>query len=311
MKKLILSATALTFLASSVAAAVPVSTSALPAASATLTQLIQYGDRDRDRGRDDRTFERGERLPRELRDKRYIYRDWRQSNLPRAPKGHVWMEIGNQYVLASMSNGQIRDVRWTEKYEQRMARREDRRDDRAERREDRREDRRDQRREYTRAEREQQWQARYARQYQLSDDQYYRECSKRPDPAGALVGAVIGGLLGNAAGNNRNKTGTTIMGVVAGGAIGAALTSKLDCNDRSYAYKTYTTGFNAGKANAYYDWQNPQSGTRGRLHVLDYYEDEDNFHCSVYSQTIWVNGRPEEARGRACQQPDGAWAIID
>lgn len=307
MKKLILSATALTFLASSVAAAVPMSAPA-PAGASTLSQLVQYGDRDR--GRDERTFARGERLPRELRDSAYVYHDWRESNLPRAPQGFRWMMIGDQYILASVANGQIRDVRWTEAYEARMARREDRQERREERAE-RREDRREARREYSRAEREQQWKARYARNYELSDDQYYRECSKRPDPAGALVGAVIGGLLGNAAGNRRNSTETTIMGVVAGGAIGAALTSKLDCNDRSYAYKTYNTGFNAGKANAYYDWQNPQSGTRGRLHVLDYYEDEDNFRCSVYSQTIWVNGRPEEARGRACQQPDGAWAIID
>jgi surface antigen/Ni/Co efflux regulator RcnB len=310
VKKLILSATALTFLASSVAAGVPVTTAA-PAVDATLAKLVQYRDRE---DRDDRIYTRGERLPRPLRDNSYVYYDWRQSNLPRPPQGFRWMLIGDQYILASIANGQIRDVRFTEAYQERMARREDRaerREERAERREDRREDRREARREYSRAEREQQWRARYARHYQLNDDAFYRECRNRPDPAGALVGAVIGGLLGNAAGNRRNQTETTIMGVVAGGAIGAALTNKLDCNDRSYAYKTYTTGFNAGRANAFYDWQNPQTGTRGRLHVLDYYEDEDNFHCSVYSQTIWINGRPEEARGRACQQPDGAWAIID
>lgn len=293
MKKLILSATALSFLASSVAIAAPVASSAAPkVASSTLAELVQY------RGRDDYDFKRGERLPRELRDKRYVYYDWRESNLPRPPQGFQWRMIGDQYVLASIANGQIRDVRYIERRDDRR----DRRDERADRREQR---------TYTRAERDAQWRARYARHYQLNDDAFYRECRNKPDPAGALVGAVIGGLLGNAAGNSRNSTGTTIAGVIAGGAIGAALTTKLDCEDRSYAYKTYNTGFNAGRANAYYDWQNPQSGTRGRLHVLDYYEDEDNFRCSVYSQTIWIDGRPQEARGRACQQPDGAWAIID
>ncbi len=296
MKKLILSATALTFLASSVAGAPPVTPKQPAAQSEALSQLVQYrGDDRRDDGYD---FKRGDRLPRGLRDRRYVYYDWRESNLQRPPQGYQWMLIGDQYVLASIANGQVRDVRDVERTERRADR------------DERREDRRDQR-QYSRAEREAQWRARYSRQYNLNDDQYYRECSRKPDPAGALVGAVIGGLLGNAAGNRRNETATTIMGVVAGGAIGAALTSKLDCNDRSYAYKTYTTGFNAGKANAYYDWQNPQSGTRGQLHVLDYYEDEDNFRCSVYSQKIWIDGRPEEARGRACQQPDGAWAIID
>lgn len=291
MKKFILGATALTMFAASVAAAAPMPTSSAPEIDSTLAQLVQYrGDRDRD----DYDLRRGERLPRHLRDSRYVYYDWRESNLPRPPQGYQWMMIGDQYVLASIANGQIREVRNVDRVERR-AEREERRE----------------RREYSRAERDAQWRARYARHYQLNDDAFYRECRNRPDPAGALVGAVIGGLLGNAAGNRRNETATTIMGVVAGGAIGAALTSKLDCDDRSYAYKTYTTGFNAGKANAFYDWQNPQSGTRGRLHVLDYYEDEDNFHCTVYSQTIWIDGRPEEARGRACQQPDGAWAIID
>lgn len=293
MKKLILSATALSFLASSVAIAAPVTTSGAPkVSSSTLAEFVQY------RGRDDYDFKRGERLPRQLRDKRYVYYDWRESNLPRPPQGFQWMMIGDQYVMASIANGQIRDVRYIERWEDRQ----DRRHERAERREQR---------SYTRAERDAQWRARYARHYQLNDDAFYRECRNKPDPAGALVGAVIGGLLGNAAGNSRNSTGTTIAGVIAGGAIGAALTTKLDCEDRSYAYKTYNTGFNAGRANAYYDWQNPQSGTRGRLHVLDYYEDENNFRCSVYSQTIWIDGRPQEARGRACQQPDGAWAIID
>ena len=294
MKKLMLSATALSFLASSlassVAVAMPVTPTVPRADSASSIQFVQYG-------RDDHDFKRGERLPRHLRDKRYVYYDWRESNLPRPPQGYQWMMFGNQYVLASIANGQIRDVRHVERRDRR-----DRRDERVERRDPR---------SYSRAEREAQWRARYARHYELNDDAFYRECRNKPDPAGALVGAVIGGLLGNAAGNSRNSTGTTIAGVIAGGAIGAALTTKLDCQDRSYAYKTYNTGFNAGRANAYYDWQNPQSGTRGRLHVLDYYEDEDNFRCSVYSQTIWIDGRPEEARGRACQQPDGAWAIID
>ena len=34
------------------------------------------------------------------------------------------------------------------------------------------------------------------------------------------------------------------------------------------------------------------------------------FRCSNYSQTIYVQGRPQEARGRACRQPDGTWAIV-
>lgn len=284
MKNFILGATALSLLAVPAGASGPI-TSAPQMQSAAL-HLAQYRDRD-DR---DFRFRAGERLPRQFRDDRYAYYDWRESNLQRPPRGYRWMLIGDEYVLASIANGTIRTVvpvrRADYDYDYGRGRGWDR-------------------------DREERWRARYHRTYALNDDAFYRECRNQPDPAGALVGAVIGGLLGNAAGNRRNETATTIAGVIAGGAIGAALTNKLDCEDRSYAYKTYTTGFNAGRANAFYDWQNPQSGARGRLHVLDYYNDEDGFRCTVYSQTIYIGGRPEEARGRACQQPDGAWAIID
>ncbi len=70
----------------------------------------------------------------------------------------------------------------------------------------------------------------------------------RQDPAGILAGGLIGGLLGNAAGHGHNRTGTTFAGVnIFGGAIGAALTSNMECEDRSYAYRTYYDGFNAGR----------------------------------------------------------------
>ena len=126
-----------------------------------------------------------------------------------------------------------------------------------------------------------------------------------------MAGAFLGAIIGNAAGGRNNQTGATVAGVIAGGAIGAALTSKLDCSDRSYAYQTYDRGFNAGRANASYEWRNPSNQHSGKFQVLDYYQDEDNFRCAVFSSDVNVNGRWETARGRACQQPDGKWAMID
>jgi len=154
------------------------------------------------------------------------------------------------------------------------------------------------------------WRARYSRAYSYQDDPTYTECRREVDPAGAIVGALVGGLLGNAAGPRRDKA-VHGRGCDAGGAIGAALSTKMNCEDRGYAYRTYSQGFNAGRVNATYEWRNPDNDHRGKFHVLDYYRDEDGFRCSVFSHEIWVGGRPEEARGRACQQPDGSWAIID
>jgi len=154
------------------------------------------------------------------------------------------------------------------------------------------------------------WRQRYARTYSYNDDIYYQECRNSPDPAGIIAGALIGGLLGSVAGSGGGRTGATIAGVVVGGAVGAALTSNLDCEDRSYAYKTYYDGFNSGRPGSRYEWRNPRNDHRGEFRVGTYYNDPDGFRCANFTQVIYVQGRPQEARGRACRQPDGTWAIV-
>jgi surface antigen len=155
------------------------------------------------------------------------------------------------------------------------------------------------------------WRQRYARTYTYNDDNFYQECRQSVDPAGVIAGALIGGLLGNAVGRGGGRGGATIAGVVVGGALGATLTRNLDCEDRSYAYKTYYDGFNAGRSNASYQWRNPKSGHNGEFRVGDYYNDPDGFRCANYTQQIFINGRPQAASGHACQQPDGTWAIVN
>ncbi len=240
----------------------------------------QRGDNRRPGYDQQQRWQRGARIPSEYRSDQYVYFGWRGAGLRPPQRGYRWLQIGDQYVLADMRSGRIIDVVV-------LARRDFGRD------------------------RNEQWRARYSRAYTLNDDRAYTECRNEPDPAGALAGAFIGGLLGNAAGGRGDRGGATVAGVIAGGAIGAALTSNLKCEDRSYAYDAYSRGFNGGRANARYEWRNPRNGDRGELHILDYYDDEDDFRCAVYSHTIYIDGRPQEARGRACQQPNGSWAIID
>jgi surface antigen len=153
------------------------------------------------------------------------------------------------------------------------------------------------------------WRARYQRSYTYTDDNFYQECRTSVDPAAVIAGGLIGGLLGNAIGDGRGAP--TVAGVVVGGVVGAALTRDLNCDDRSYAYKTYYDGFNAGRPNATYQRRNPRSNNYGNFRVADYYNDPDGFRCANYTQQIFINGRPLAASGRACQQPDGTWAIIN
>lgn len=155
---------------------------------------------------------------------------------------------------------------------------------------------------------QQRWRERYQREYTYQDDNYYKQCRTKVDPAGVIAGALIGGLLGNALG--RGSGGATIAGVVAGGALGAVLTKNMDCEDQSYAYKTYYDGFNSGRTNVPYQWRNPRNGNYGEMRVLDYANDRGGFRCANFTQEIFIRGQPQAARGRACQQPDGTWAIV-
>ena len=157
----------------------------------------------------------------------------------------------------------------------------------------------------------QRWRQRYQREYSYQDDNYYRQCRTQVDPAGVIAGALIGGLLGNALGQRGSRGIPTIAGVVVGGALGAALTRDLNCEDQSYAYNTYYNGFNSGRTNVPYQWRNPNSGNYGEVRVNDYFNDPAGFRCANFNQQVYVNRRNQGANGRACQQPDGTWAIVN
>jgi surface antigen len=159
--------------------------------------------------------------------------------------------------------------------------------------------------------RDERWRARYGRVYTANDDRFYQECRNQADPAGVLAGALIGGLLGNAAGHGSGRAPATVAGVIVGGVAGGALTQHMQCEDRSYAYKTYSDAFNSGRPRSDWQWDNPDNGNYGDFRVGDYYTDADGFRCATYVQKIWVRGEPEYASGHACQQPDGSWTIVD
>ena len=219
-------------------------------------------------------WSRGDRLPDQYRQNQYVVSDWQQHGLRQPPRNYRWVrDDNNDFFLALIATGLIAETVY--------------RDDR-----------------------DQVWRQHYSRVYTYDDDVYYRECRNTPDPAGVIIGALIGGLLGNAAGSGGGRTGATIAGVIVGGAVGAALTSNLDCEDRSYAYKTYYDGFNSGRPGSRYEWRNPRNDHRGEFRVGTYYNDPYGFRCANFTQTIYIQGRPQAATGRACRQPDGSWAIV-
>jgi Ni/Co efflux regulator RcnB len=219
-------------------------------------------------------WSRGDRLPDQYRQDRYAVNNWQYYGLKAPPRGYRWhRDDHNNFFLVVISTGIISSpVFW---------------EDRSRR-----------------------WDEHYQRTYSYDDDIYYRECRTGPDPAGVMAGALIGALLGNTvSGHDRREA--TIAGIIIGGAAGAALTSHMDCEDRSYAYRAYSSGFNEGRINHDYRWHNPRNRHRGRFRVIRYYYDPYGFRCAEFRQTLDYLARYDRYRnGRACLQPNGAWVIV-
>ena len=155
----------------------------------------------------------------------------------------------------------------------------------------------------------QRWHESYPHDYVYADDSFYRDCRSNNEVGGAIVGAILGGFLGNTV--SHGQGGATLAGVILGGVGGASIAGKLDCEDRSYVYPVYYDGFERGRSRASYPWRNDRTGDYGNLLVGDYYQDRDNYRCATYTQTIYVRGTPQIARGHACRQDDGTWALVD
>jgi len=235
-------------------------------------QQGNQGGHDQNQGGPTPRYSRGDRLPDQYRQTQNVVTDWRTHNLAPSPRGYRWMcdNRGNCFLVRT-TTGVIRDTRW--------------RDDR-----------------------DTYWRQSYSRTYSYNDDIYYRECRNRPDPAGILIGGLIGGLIGHAV-DDRNA-GATFVGIIIGGAAGAALTSNMDCNDRNYAYRAYYDGLNSGRAGIVRRWRNPSNNHRGDFLVRNYYFDPHGFQCANYRHTVYLDRR-RQANGRACRQPDGAWAFLN
>ncbi|MEO8115683.1 MAG: RcnB family protein [Phenylobacterium sp.] len=220
-------------------------------------------------------YSRGDRLPDQYRQNLTVVSDWRQRGLRQPPRGYQWVRNDRgDLFLASRTTGVVAQSAY-------------------------------------RDERDQAWRQRYTQTYSYNDDAYYKECRNAKDPAGVLIGALIGGLLGNAVGQGGGRTGATVAGVILGGVVGAALTKDLDCDDRSYAYKAYSQGFNSDRAGSRHQWRNPDNNHRGEVRIGNYYNDPRGFRCTDFTQVTTIQGRSQTTRGRACRQPDGSWAVVN
>ena len=134
-------------------------------------------------------------------------------------------------------------------------------------------------------------------------------CAGDPGPrtvSGAAGGALVGGAIGALTGGG---TGNIVAGAIAGGLVGGVIGNALDEEDRRRAYAAEMQALEYGGPGTPVSWQG-QRGARGTIVPGPYHARGQYQRCRDYSHTIYIQGRPEVARGVACRNPDGTWSPI-
>jgi surface antigen len=134
--------------------------------------------------------------------------------------------------------------------------------------------------------------------------------SGQKEVGGTLVGAGAGALIGNAVGAAAgNRAVGTIAGAAIGGMIGNRIGAAMDDEDKRRAYAAQVQALESGPSGAPVAWRNPDSGRYGSIVPGPAY-DQNGVNCRQFTHTIYIDGKPQVARGSACRNPDGTWTAV-
>lgn len=126
---------------------------------------------------------------------------------------------------------------------------------------------------------------------------------------GTAVGAVAGGVLGAAIGGRGGAAvAGGIVGAMAGGLLGNAIGRDMDEQAYREAMDAEYRALERGSPGAPVAWRS--RNYYGTVTPGSYYERDGYGRCREYAHTIYIDGRPETARGVACRQSDGRWVPV-
>lgn len=121
---------------------------------------------------------------------------------------------------------------------------------------------------------------------------------------GTLGGAVAGGALGSMVGGGSGRVAAIAGGALLGGFLGNQVGARLDEGDRLRAERAQLEALEYGRSAR---WGSPAGRAYGEVSVGPSYSYGYGGQCREYTSTVYVDGRPEIARGLACRQSDGTW----
>lgn len=130
-----------------------------------------------------------------------------------------------------------------------------------------------------------------------------------------FLGTLVSGCASDAgsslkgAQNIALPTTPVMRAAVSGGLISGAIGNGLDDTDRQRAYDAEISALETGSPGYPIGWKG-ESGTRGTVIAGPSYHRPGFLTCRDYSHTIYINNRPQIARGAACRNTDGKWQAV-
>lgn len=126
---------------------------------------------------------------------------------------------------------------------------------------------------------------------------------------GTGAGAILGGVLGSKVGKGSGQLWATGAGALVGAMIGNEIGKSLDQADRTAMTHAMDQAHQAPVGEPI-SWNNPQSGNSGEVVATKDGYSSSGKYCREYQQKVFIGGEEQTAYGRACQQPDGSWQIV-
>ncbi|MBX6370118.1 MAG: glycine zipper 2TM domain-containing protein [Rhodospirillales bacterium] len=127
---------------------------------------------------------------------------------------------------------------------------------------------------------------------------------------GVLLGGALGGLAGAQLGSGTGQVAAAAAGTLLGAFLGSEIGRSLDRADQLYMSRTTQQALDVAPSGTVSTWRNPDSGHSGTVTPTRTYQTETGQYCREFRQTVTIDGRIEEAQGRACRQPDGTWRVV-
>ncbi|MDX5359918.1 MAG: glycine zipper domain-containing protein, partial [Alphaproteobacteria bacterium] len=124
-------------------------------------------------------------------------------------------------------------------------------------------------------------------------------------------GAAGGALAGQAIGGGSGRIAATALGTIAGAYLGQQIGRNLDQQDRLLAQRTTYDALENGRSYEPVSWRNPDSGHSGQVTPGPSYKSAQGYDCREYTQSVYIDGRRETAKGTACREPDGTWRVVN